>query len=208
MIVLCFVGTGKGSIRLVQIWRVRCFCGGVHIPTCLVTLSYRTFWLSKMAVRPPPLTEGCCGCFPITTVSVFVFWHWSDFYPPSPRWVRQVQNQIYLLDFQKLEGDPFGFMTLCAKVFKSKHCNRMTGCNRRTAFFCWTVVVGVVVATHYRLYATLALLGTWHVSPSSVTRGFWLVVRCVTQIVANSNNPECDQIYPQSELPFAFKSSW
>lgn len=28
----------------------------------------------------------------------------------------QVQNQIYLLDFQKLEGDPFGFMSLCSQV--------------------------------------------------------------------------------------------
>ncbi|CBN77874.1 Serine/threonine protein kinase [Ectocarpus siliculosus] len=28
----------------------------------------------------------------------------------------KVQNQIYLLDFQKLEGDPFGFMSLCSQV--------------------------------------------------------------------------------------------
>lgn len=28
----------------------------------------------------------------------------------------QVQNQIYLLDFQKLEGDPFAFMSLCSQV--------------------------------------------------------------------------------------------
>jgi hypothetical protein len=30
--------------------------------------------------------------------------------------IEQVQSQIYLLDFQALEGDAFSFMTLCAKV--------------------------------------------------------------------------------------------
>lgn len=35
---------------------------------------------------------------------------------PTPIALVQVQSQIYLLDFQKVEGDPFGFMTFCAKV--------------------------------------------------------------------------------------------
>lgn len=28
----------------------------------------------------------------------------------------KVQTSIYLLDFQKMEGNPFDFMTLCARV--------------------------------------------------------------------------------------------
>lgn len=40
--------------------------------------------------------------------------------PPCLSRSRQVQNQIYLLDFQKLEGDPFGFMSLCSQVPRSR----------------------------------------------------------------------------------------
>ena len=42
----------------------------------------------------------------------------------------KVQVQIYLLDFQKMEGNPFDFMTLCARIITELKALSQVSCKR------------------------------------------------------------------------------
>ncbi|CAN0153559.1 unnamed protein product [Ascophyllum nodosum] len=63
--------------------------------------------------------DGCAGagegCRPQDTGEDFPYRR-PEFEVKMCLSLYKVQSHVYLLDFQKLEGDPFGFMSLCAKV--------------------------------------------------------------------------------------------
>lgn len=94
----------------------------------------RATWRVRPVPRLPSTLAKPCARTPLLSDSFGrAVVHASPSLPVSPF---QVQNQIYLLDFQKVEGDPFGFMSLCSQVFVAIHvcCERVTGTRSKPGF--------------------------------------------------------------------------